>query len=786
MKRNLKALVFGTMLCALTLGTAEMAMANGLQAVLRLGRCWTTSENDGAEANHLYFPAGLAMPGKYSDGTGGDYARQWVCHGEKLGNYLWVTDWTDPEGTTYDDAGSYKFRTDNGNWPAVYDPTGAGGIFNYVFPINQQEYTRFARPKLIIATPDTLLDFVWRPGDEGMDTFTYPAGSGKGPRNAEIVDPTLVTEASHQNTWRYIEGVELNRTIYAYPYGTLSQDYFFEDITLTNNGICGRRPSELPPTTAEPPILDTQILTNVIWGRALDYRDKRAPDPQSGQDNECVWVEPWGAGNHVASLAYDLDDQTTGANSCPGPDIGDPAEDPLYMNLLLGHAYSIYGALFTSAGTGANYEVDDPAQPAFRVTWGERAFDFATKDYSPADTREQREYMCSGELQMGLNESYRTNPNTEFLTTMSQGPTAVMGFGPLAGEINYDNFRSHGWTMNPGESVHMLLVTASSGIDQELGRAIGQKWNQAKAANGVGDMSAADIALIQTGRDSVMKAAAVAYWNINREFAPNVTGSELLKWNMLDTPTQKPADYGPFDMVDGPRAPGFISVRPNPEGGVEVRWGTEAEGTSDHDTDVPDFAGYRIYRQKLSRVAPWEVIAEGPAEWFLERPAITDSLPAGRYLIDGGVVPGEEAFYCVVAYDDGTQNWEKQGRSIESVRWWTWSGFYNIGVTALTTGGTSVEGRASSFALDQNAPNPFNPTTSISFSVPAAGEASLIVYNAAGQVVRTLVDGNIAAGTHQISWDGTDNMGRNVASGVYVYRLVNDGRQLVRRMTLVR
>ncbi len=89
-------------------------------------------------------------------------------------------------------------------------------------------------------------------------------------------------------------------------------------------------------------------------------------------------------------------------------------------------------------------------------------------------------------------------------------------------------------------------------------------------------------------------------------------------------------------------------------------------------------------------------------------------------------------------------------------------------------------------ALNQNHPNPFNPQTSISFSLPAAGNVHLKVYNATGRLVRTLVDGSLPAGAYQQVWDGTDSHGHRVASGVYLYRLETPGRKLTRKMLMVK
>ena len=91
-----------------------------------------------------------------------------------------------------------------------------------------------------------------------------------------------------------------------------------------------------------------------------------------------------------------------------------------------------------------------------------------------------------------------------------------------------------------------------------------------------------------------------------------------------------------------------------------------------------------------------------------------------------------------------------------------------------------------SFSLYQNSPNPFNPATTVRFAVPGASHVRLTIHNTAGQLVRTLVDEQVAAGAHAVVWDGRDDAGRNVASGVYAYRVVTDRGTMTRRMTLLR
>ena len=82
-----------------------------------------------------------------------------------------------------------------------------------------------------------------------------------------------------------------------------------------------------------------------------------------------------------------------------------------------------------------------------------------------------------------------------------------------------------------------------------------------------------------------------------------------------------------------------------------------------------------------------------------------------------------------------------------------------------------ADGLPTSYSLGQNYPNPFNPSTEIAFSLPASGHVQLSVYNVLGQQVNTLVDRDMSAGNHTITWDGRGDDGSSVASGVYFYRL---------------
>ncbi len=94
---------------------------------------------------------------------------------------------------------------------------------------------------------------------------------------------------------------------------------------------------------------------------------------------------------------------------------------------------------------------------------------------------------------------------------------------------------------------------------------------------------------------------------------------------------------------------------------------------------------------------------------------------------------------------------------------------------------TAAPPLAVSARLAQNHPNPFNPATEIAFSLAAAGQARLTVYDLAGREVARLVDGSLPAGEHRVSWRP-----QGLASGIYLYRLAAGGRVLVGRATLLK
>jgi hypothetical protein len=91
-----------------------------------------------------------------------------------------------------------------------------------------------------------------------------------------------------------------------------------------------------------------------------------------------------------------------------------------------------------------------------------------------------------------------------------------------------------------------------------------------------------------------------------------------------------------------------------------------------------------------------------------------------------------------------------------------------------------------SYGVKQNFPNPFNPTTTIGYALPEAGDVRVSVFNVLGQEVRILADEHQEAGEHVVVWDGKDSFGSQVASGVYFYRAKLNDYSETRKMVLLK
>jgi hypothetical protein len=111
------------------------------------------------------------------------------------------------------------------------------------------------------------------------------------------------------------------------------------------------------------------------------------------------------------------------------------------------------------------------------------------------------------------------------------------------------------------------------------------------------------------------------------------------------------------------------------------------------------------------------------------------------------------------------------------------------GLVILEFLGSSVVNESyvpATFFLSQNYPNPFNPVTTIPYQLPRSGNIELSICNLSGQKIRTLVKENKTAGQHQVQWNGKNDAGEAVASGVYIYQFIAGDFVQSRKLLLMR
>jgi hypothetical protein len=101
-------------------------------------------------------------------------------------------------------------------------------------------------------------------------------------------------------------------------------------------------------------------------------------------------------------------------------------------------------------------------------------------------------------------------------------------------------------------------------------------------------------------------------------------------------------------------------------------------------------------------------------------------------------------------------------------------------------GATLLEGIPEATELLGNYPNPFNPSTTIGYGLSEDSWVSIRIHNTLGEEVATLVNEHQSAGFKTVVWNGTDNLGRKVSSGIYLYRMISAGQVETRKLMLLK
>lgn len=167
--------------------------------------------------------------------------------------------------------------------------------------------------------------------------------------------------------------------------------------------------------------------------------------------------------------------------------------------------------------------------------------------------------------------------------------------------------------------------------------------------------------------------------------------------------------------------------------------------------DEPDLAHYVMYRDDI----PGTMV-------YLDSISSSDTL-----YTDSQVIAGNTYYYKLTAVDFAG-NESDPSNEVMAV----------AGTITMINDNSDI---IRDFGLKQNYPNPFNPTTTIEYSIPRPSKVSVTIYNTAGQEIRRLSDEFKEPGSYKIEWDGRDNSGRTVSSGVYFYQMIaGDYKQVMR------
>ena len=243
----------------------------------------------------------------------------------------------------------------------------------------------------------------------------------------------------------------------------------------------------------------------------------------------------------------------------------------------------------------------------------------------------------------------------------------------------------------------------------------------------------------------------------NGKIAFKIAGGDLPLKDLIEAKSVQGDAKGATNIVFTdevkPAAPQLLNVTPK-ENKLKLRW------SSVNETDI---AGYKIYFDTDKSGSPYNGNAS-----VIGEPSPIDAGTDTSMAIKG--LDTNKVYYCAIkAYD-------LSGNESE----------FSNELTIETTGCEQDRQVPEEYKLSQNYPNPFNASTNIKFSLPNQGNVKIDIYNILGQKVRTLVNGNKPTGSYNYKWNGKNDHGVDVASGIYIYRMKSENYIKIKKMTLLK
>jgi len=562
------------------------------------------------------------------------------------------------------------------------------------------------------------------------------------PRQAyDDLDANLINEAILTIRWSFDVGLTAEQIYYtysAYPYNS----YLYIDFVIKNTGNVNRteNTAELPGQNLEDVCFNYAMLPMVSHEGAEQYPNAVI------EMNTDDWVEYYGENylNYLGSGTPLAPAGDPGADSLrifvvwdgnngksDWDDTGDPDlntgffEQSPGMGRLLSHQY--FGMGILHADTQHDNPANNLSQP-FSTMWR-----VGTKEFSSC--QEAYEYLFTGQHRQSPQELGFTNPSDPVNVSR---PNPYVSVGP--------------YQMPFGSDVHFTYLAAVNGINYDLCNSIGLKWwTQWKGGSGISDEE--KNAWVATGRDSLFKY----YSQGMRRYFRNVEQGR-----------------NPFDAPEPPRAPD-LSVTAA-EKSVVLEW-SDVSQIPDHDTGVPDFAGYRVYRALGRNDTTFQKIWECGSQ---------SGVPVATKFVDTGVRRGVAYFYYVTAFDDGTQNWQEPGRSLESSKYWN--------MMPKNTPVHPFMSREQVKSLDdvKVVPNPFNDKSAkfnwpgeenklLFINIPV--ECTIRIFTVTGDLVKKIEHND---GTTEQAWNQVTDDNQLIYSGVYLFHIESEIGSTVGKFVVVR
>ncbi|MBN1351066.1 T9SS type A sorting domain-containing protein [candidate division KSB1 bacterium] len=555
------------------------------------------------------------------------------------------------------------------------------------------------------------------------------------------LDPNLISDAILYIRWSFDVGLTAEQCYYAYasyPFDC----YLYIDFLVKNSGNVNRTE-----TTAE---LKNQVLKDVCFQYTVQPHVGFEGATQNAAIWEHVnddWVEYYGEnyqefigtgtplqpnGDHTADslrifIVWDgNNNKITGEDDTGDPDMnrGHYEESP-GMGCILSPQYLGLGILH--ADKSHDDETNDLSQPSSTV-WRPGDVRFSSCD-------EAYEFFFTGKHMDSPQEMGFTEPNDPVNVAR---PNPYLCVGP--------------YQMPFGSDIHYAMLAVVNGINYDLCNSVGLSWwTQHKGGSGMTDEE--KNWWVATGKDSLFKYFSQA----TRRYFRNIENGR-----------------DPFDAPEAPLPPN-LSVTAS-EQSVILEWGDVSQ-IPDHDTGVLDFAGYRIYRAMGRNDTTFQKIWECGGN---------TGTPIATQYVDTDVQRGIAYFYYVTAYDDGTQNWEQPGQSLESAKYW------NMLLKNKPVHPFMSKSQVPDLSNIKVVPNPYHDQ-SVKYNWPGEENKLLFIniplkctikiFTISGDLVKIIEhdDGNTEA-----AWNQVTDSNQLIYSGVYLYHIQSDIGNAIGKFVVVR